>query len=410
MDTSQKKILIIGASMGGLRAAEQLRSVGWDGAIEVIGNEIHPPYNRPPLSKEILTEQGMDVDAILGKLAFRLKRSMADVKISTGNGAIGADLAAGTVTLVDGSTRAYDGLVIATGIRPKRLDIPGPSAGRHVVRTVEDSLALRAELVPGVRVAVIGAGFIGCEVAATAIQNGCTVTLVEGTKGPMHRPLGAEVAAAFRARLEGRGIKCLSGSYAASFAPAPSNPQRVGAVLLDDGRHIEADVVIEAVGSLPNTEWLEGNGLDLSDGVLTDQNLRVVGAANAVAVGDIARFPNELWASGPRRVEHWATPGDTAKTAARSLIAQLRGTELPEPCHALPNFWSDQFGLRITGMGAPALAQYHRVLEGDLADIDAGVAVGYFVGERMVGFLSAGLSAKRVLELRAGLEAAPVPA
>lgn len=408
MDTSQKKVLIVGASMGGLRAAEQLRSAGWDGDIEIIGDETHLPYNRPPLSKEILTDAAMDTTAALGKLAFRLKRSMADVSITTGNGAVAADLAAGTVTLADGSEKAYDGLVVATGIRPRRLDIPEAAGGRHVVRTIEDSLALRAKLVPGARVAVIGAGFIGCEVAATAIQNGCSVTLIEGGKGPMHRPLGATVAAAFRKRLQDRGIICLEGAHAAGFEAATDEGQQVAAVLLEDGRRIEADVVIEAVGSIPNTEWLAGNGLDLTDGVLTDQHLRVIGADNVVAVGDIARYPDPRWATGARRVEHWATPGDTAKTAARSLIAHLTGGEAPEPCRALPNFWSDQFGLRITGMGAPAMAENHRVLEGDLADIDAGVSVGYYAGQRLVGFLSAGLSAKRVLELRAELEAAPV--
>lgn len=403
-----QRIVIVGASMGGLRAAEQLRAAGWPGHIEVIGDEAHGPYNRPPLSKEMLTGGELGLEEALASVAFRKKRSIQDVVFRTGCKVVASDLGAKSLRLESGESLSYDGLVIATGIRPKRLQITGPDLGRHVVRTVEDSIGLRRELVPGARVVVIGAGFIGCEAATTAVTNGCTVTLVEGGKGPMHRPMGATVAAAFRKRLARRGITCLPETHAVEYVANGTDPQRVGAVRMSDGQIVEADVVIEAIGSVPNTEWLRGNGLDLDDGVLADQYLRVLDAENAVVVGDVARFPDNRLGVPPRRVEHWSTPGDTAKTAARTLIAQLNRAILPPACEALPNFWSDQLGLRITGLGTPDLADRHEVLEGSLEDIDAGIVVGYFKGSRMVGAVAAGVNAKRTIDLRNELSALPV--
>lgn len=418
--STPSRIVIVGASLGGLRAAEQLRAAGWDRAIEVIGAEPHLPYNRPPLSKELLTGEPLTAEQAAEKTALRRRRSAADVDFRLGTAAVSADLIGKTLSLSDGSRTNYDGLVIATGLRARQLNVPGPEGGRHRIRTVEDSLALQQSLQPGARVVVIGAGFIGCEIAASASARGCKVTLVEGGKGPMHRPLGPEVAAAFRAWIAGKGIGCLAGRQIAEFLPAEHDAGLVGAVRLVPApdvpssaraETVTADVVVEAVGSVPNTEWLEGNGLDLSDGVLADAQLRVVGAAEAVAVGDIVRFPDVRLGGTPRRVEHWATPGDTAKTAARTLVAELTGTPLPPPCHALPNFWSDQFGLRVTGLGNPALADNAQVLEGSLEAIDDGVVVGYFrtdlaTGEnQLIGTVLAAVPPKTILYWRQQLSA-----
>lgn len=408
MNTTKRRIVVVGASLGGLRAAEQLRTAGWDGEIEVIGDEPHAPYNRPPLSKELLATPGLSPEEALAQVAFRRKKSVEDVTFRLGAGVVSSDLDRRVLRLADGTETTFDGLVIATGLRARRLEVPGPTGGRHVVRTLDDSLALRTELVPGARVVVIGAGFIGCEIAATALDLGCEVTLVEGGKGPMHRPLGAEVADAFRRRLAARGITCLASRHVQEFTVSETDPSRVGAVVLAEGEQLPADVVVEAVGSVSNVEWLEGNGLDLTDGVLADEWLRVVGAHNVVVVGDLARFPDLRLQETPRRIEHWATPGDTAKTAARVLAAELTGQALPDPCDALPNFWSDQFGLRISGLGSPALADELKVMEGSLDDIDSGVAVGYWRNGAFIGAVIAGLPPQRLIHYRTQLMAVPV--
>src|SRR4051794_40520317 len=167
-----RRIIVAGASMGGLRAAEQLRAAGWQEEIVVVGDEAHPPYNRPPLSKELLAAPGTPEEALAAVL-LRQRRNATDIQWRLGAAVAAADLAARTVTLADGTELAYDGLVVATGLRPARAAAPGPLAGRHVIRRLEDTLALHAELRTGARVVVIGAGFIGCEAAATATVLGC---------------------------------------------------------------------------------------------------------------------------------------------------------------------------------------------------------------------------------------------
>ncbi len=413
-----QRIVIAGASMGGLRAAERLRAGGFTGELVAVGDEAHLPYNRPPLSKEALAAE-VTHEAV----AFRLRPAVADVTWRLGVPIAAADLAARAVRLADGTELAWDGLVVATGMRPRRLPVPGPAAGRHVVRTLEDAAALRAELRPGTRVLVIGAGFIGCEVAATARILGCSVTVVAPEAAPMLRPLGAELGAALRRRHEAEGVRFLLGRTVGRFlgtGPAAGHvtgddaqagaaaTERVSGAELSDGTVVEADVVVEAVGSASNTEWLEGNGLDLSDGVLCDNALRVEGRSHLVAVGDVARFPNPRYDGVARRVEHWSIPTDTAKRAAASLLADLGHAEHdPAPFAPLPTFWSDQYGLRIQSFGAPALGGDDiRVLEGDL---DGEVVVGYHDGGRLTGVVMIGLPAAAA-RYRAELMRAPAVA
>lgn len=408
-----RRIVVAGASMGGLRAAEQLRAAGWQEDIVVVGDEAHPPYNRPPLSKELLTAPGTPEEALAAVL-LRQRRSATDIQWRLGTAVAAADLAARTLTLADGTGLAYDGLVVATGLRPARAAAPGPSAGRHVIRRLEDTLALHAELRPGARVVVIGAGFIGCEAAATTTALGCETTLVEGSSGPMERPLGTALSDGVRGLLRRRGISCLPGQRVAEFlAGEPSGSGgavRCTGVRLADGTELAADVVIEAVGSRPNTEWLEGNGLDLADGVLCDESLRVAGAAQVVAVGDIARYPDRRTGTGPRRVEHWATPADTAKIAAPALVAALDGTAAPEPAAPLPSFWTDIFKIRIQGVGSPALAEQIEVLDGDPARPEDGAALGYYRAGRLIGAVTAALPADRQLHYRRLVTEAGIPA
>jgi 3-phenylpropionate/trans-cinnamate dioxygenase ferredoxin reductase component len=376
------RIVIAGASLGGLRAAEQVRAAGWTGAITVIGDEPHMPYNRPPLSKEVLAGR-----VSFESLAFTPKAAVADIEWRLGSRVVAARLAERTVALDDGSAVSYDGLVVATGMRPRRLECPGPLAGRHTVRTLADAQGLRAELTrPGARVVVVGAGFIGCEVAATAVGLGVTeVTVVDPLPLPMGGPLGDLLGRALLKRHEERGVRFALGTSVAGF----EGEDRVTGVVLDDGTVLPADVVVESVGSIANTEWLDGNGLDLSDGVITDEQLRVGRFPDVVAVGDVARFPNARYDGVPRRVEHWSIPTDTAKHAAKFLVAQLVGSGADlAPFAPLPTFWSDQHEFRLQSFGAPALGKDDvQVLDGDP---DGDVLVGYHTAGRLVGVVALG--------------------
>lgn len=393
-----QRVVVVGAGLGGLRAAEQLRAARFAGEVVVIGDEMHLPYNRPPLSKE-----GLAGELAHANVAFRRKASVDNVGWRLGASVVMADLVARTVTLSDGSALPYDGLVAATGARARRLPLEAPLAWRHVVRTLGDATRLRADLQRGRHVVVIGAGFIGCEVAATARLLGCDVAVVDPMPVPLQRPLGFQVGSELRRRHErhdvrfhlGRTVDRLDGHDGVD-----SGPERL---VLDDGNELAASVVVEAVGSVPNVTWLEGNQLDLSDGVLCDGGLRPLGpdgpVRTAVAIGDIARFPNPVFDEVPRRVEHWNVPTETARRAARVLAADLaaeahHGTLGPDPLDTLPPFapmpafWSDQYDIRLQSFGLPGLGDDVRVLEGVLT---RECAVGYHRRDVLVGVVFLGL-------------------
>jgi len=410
------RVVVAGASLGGLRAAEQLRAAGWTGAVTVIGDEPHLPYNRPPLSKGVLAGK-----ETFESLAFSPRASTSDVEWRLGAPVASARLRERVVVTRDGTELAFDGLVVATGLRPRRLRCPGPSgpgSGRHTVRTRADTEALRDELArPGVRVVVIGAGFIGCEVAATAVGLGITeVTVVDVEPLPMLRPLGGLLARSLRRRHEARGVRFALGAGVAAFAweRDATGADRVTGVVLGDGTLLAADVVVESVGAVPNTEWLDGNGLDLSDGVRTDDQLRVGGLPYVVAVGDVARFPNARYDGVPRRVEHWSLPGDMARHAAKVLVGHLTHTETQvAPFAPLPSFWSDQHEFRLQSFGAPDLGTGDvRVLEGDPdGDPERDVLLGYHTGGQLVGVVALGGPAivAAAARYRARLLRPPVP-
>lgn len=389
-DREPDRCIVVGASMGGLRAAEAVRKAGFAEQILVIGDEPHMPYNRPPLSKEALLPAGSPAQAATStarSLAFRIARAAQDIDWRLDATVVRADLAARTVTLVDGETLSYTGLVIATGLSPRRLPLPGPRLGRHAIRTVDDVSALRAALLSGTRLVVVGAGFIGCEVAAVARGAGLEVDVVAPEGVPIERPLGAALGKALQRRHESHGVRFHLGRLPVRFGGV----DRVTSVVLDDGTELAADVVVEAIGCVPNTQWLDGTGLDLTDGVLCDNLLRVEGRPDVVACGDLARFPNPLFDRTPRRVEHWTMVNDTAKRAGSSLGRHLVGAA-PDPSRfaPIPSFWSDQYDLRLQSFGAVGLgAGDVRVLEGDL---DAEVAVGYHREGHLTGVVLIGLA------------------
>ncbi len=356
-------VVVAGAGLGGLRAAESLRSQGFD--VTVIGDEPHLPYNRPPLSKEAL-KGGIDVEG----LHFRRKHDDIDWRLGAPVTALRLDE---RVVMVDDAAYAFDGLVIATGIRPRHLPVPGPQP--PVLRTAADALWLRERLLPGTRLVIVGAGFIGSEVAATAISLGCRVTVTAFDAEPMIRPLGQELAAALRRRHEEAGVVFRLGVGVAAFLD--------GAVELADGTVLGADLVIEAVGSVPNTEWIgTSSGLDLADGVLTDNAMRAMGTdVPVVAVGDIARFPNPRFDEVPRRIEHWNLPTETGKRAGQTLGALLRGEEPSGDFRPMPAFWSDQHDFSLQSYGLPSIGE-PRLVDGAW---DGDCIVEYWRGDAIVG-------------------------
>jgi len=366
--------------------AEAVRKAGFSGEVVVVGDEPHPPYNRPPLSKDALRTTP-NVESLL----FRMPRAARDVEWRLGVAVASADLSARTVTLADGEVLGWDGLVVATGLRPRRLSVPGPTAGRHVVRTVEDATALRAALVAGSRLVIVGSGFIGCEVAATARALGVGVHLVAPETVPMERPLGAALGAAMQRRHQAAGVRFHLGTVPAEYL----GDDAVEAVVLTDGTRLPADLVVEAVGCQPNVEWLDGYELDPGDGVACDARLRVEGRPDVVACGDVARFPNVLFDDRARRVEHWTMVTDTAKRAGGSLGRWLTGQdEDPASFAPIPSFWSDQYDLRLQSFGAVGLGgEDVRVLQGSL---DGEVAVGYHRSGKLVGVVMVGLTGRHL--------------
>ena len=416
MSPHQHHVVVVGASMGGLRAAEQLRAQGFEGAITVVGSEPHMPYNRPPLSKDVLAEHrhehNSDIDAWHKSVAFRQRKSTADVAWLLGRTAVAGDLSARTVRLEDGTELGFDGLVIATGLRPRRVDLTGPQRGRHVIRSLDDAIGLRSELRPGARVVVVGGGFIGCETAATACKIGCTVHIVEPQSAPMVRPLGPVLGRALQRVHESRGVTVHTGVGVQTLLADPDDPQRLTGVVLTDGTTVAADLMVESVGSHPNVEWLDGNGLDLGNGVLCDNHMRVVSRPGVVAVGDVARFPHPAYGGPARRIEHWCIPTDTAKRAVTTLIADLDGRPADSATFSpLPAFWSDQYDVRLQGYGSPGDADTVRAIEGALpangeTAPEPGTVIGYYRGDTLLGVVMVTPTSAQNLQYRALVDTA----
>lgn len=382
-------VVIVGGSLAGLRSAEGLRKAGYAGPIKVIGNEPYLPYNRPPLSKELLSGTG-EIDEIY----FPIKESVADVEWLLGLAATSLDIQEQKVTDLAGTSHSYSALVIATGLRPKPLPVDANGiSGIHVLRTFDDAIALRKQLLPGVKVLILGAGFIGCEVAATAIKAGCQVRVVSRTHEPMQEALGETLAKEVKRRHELMGVEFVKGASVFGLI----GDGHVERVILDSGVIYDADLVVVAIGSLPNTEWLEGSGIDISNGVLVDGGLRALSSEGAVlenvfAVGDVARYVNPLFDQVPRRVEHWNLPTETGKRAGLILGKYLNGESLAEilaePFAPLPSFWSDQYDMHILAFGMTYLADRSELVAGE---ISGECVFEYFRNYKLVGVCGIGM-------------------
>ena len=338
-------IVVVGASLAGLRACERLRTSGFAERVTLVGAEAHEPYDRPPLSKKLLAG-----DWEADRIRLRKPGELEELHIETflGARAVGLDPARQVLALDGGGEVAYDGLIVATGAAPRHLPGQPRATGVHVLRTLDDAMTLRAELVDGARVVVIGAGFIGLEVAATARGRGCTVTVLEGLPAPLVRALGAEMGTAVAAVHERNGVELRCGVQVAGIDVADG---RVRAVALADGSEVPADVVVVGIGVSPQVDWLAGSGAELRDGVVCDQTLWT-GVPNVYAAGDCVRWVNELYGE-EMRVEHWTNAAEQGAAAAANLLAAAAG-EGPAPYAPVPFFWSDQYDSRIQYLGRAA--------------------------------------------------------
>jgi len=340
-----ERVVIVGASLAGLRAAETFRQRGFDGELVVVGAEPHRPYDRPPLSKKLLAGE-WEPDRVHLRQPDTFDE--LDVEWRFGAEATGVDLASRAVTLADGAVLRFDGLLLATGARPKRLPGQTAVANAHELRTLDDALALRAELAGGGRrVVVVGAGFIGLEAALTALALGNEVIVLEGAPAPLVRGLGPEMGAAIGELHARAGIDLRCGVAIDAI--------ETGAVHVD-GESIPADVILVGIGVEPATTWLEGSGLALRDGVVCDETLRATDVAGApvdgvYAAGDVARWPSRRFGE-EMRVEHWTNAAEQGAHAAENMLAVARG-EPGTPYDPVPFVWSDQGALRIQLLGRP---------------------------------------------------------
>ncbi|RPF30645.1 NAD/ferredoxin-dependent reductase-like protein [Streptomyces sp. TLI_185] len=337
---------MVGASAAGLAAAETLRRQGYDGALTLVGDERQAPYDRPPLSKQVLAAEWQPE-----RLALRPPADLAalDLDLRLGVAATRLELAERTVQLADGTEVPYDGLIVATGVSPRRL----PGAGAHVLRTLDDALLLRDRLGPGLRLVVVGAGFLGAEAAAVAWRLGAKVTLLEPAPVPLAHAVGAEIGAMLtRAHVE-RGVDLRCGGTVSEVTH--------NGVRLTDGELVEGDEVLVAVGSRPNTEWLEGSGLAVGDGVVCDEYCEA--ARNVYAAGDVARWHNPLFGTS-MRIEHRTNAAEQGMAAARNLLRP----DARKPFAPVPYFWSDQYDMKIQAYGQLRGHDEVAVVDGDLAE------------------------------------------
>jgi NADPH-dependent 2,4-dienoyl-CoA reductase/sulfur reductase-like enzyme len=345
-----RQIVIVGASAAGLSCAEELRRRDFDGRICMVGDEPHLPYDRPPLSKQFVTG-GWGI----GRCALRPASHLQGLNLDWRLGVPAADLdrASRTVTLADGEQVRYDGLVVATGVSARRIVGCVPSARVHYLRRLDDAIRLRDALNTAESVVVMGAGVLGCELAAAAHSLSLQVTLVEPLTVPMLRQVGPVIGAKFAEFHAGKGIRVLTETGVARIEEGAACE-----VTLTDGEVLMTDLLIVTVGSVPNTQWLAGSGLDLDDGVCCDEFLRA-GQDDIVAAGDVASWFHA--GLGRRvRVEHRTSASGQGMIAARTLLGSRT------PFAPTPFFWTDQHDLRLQVLGLPSAGAELHVVAGSI--------------------------------------------
>lgn len=362
------RIVIVGAGAAGLRAAERLRELGFDGEVVIVGEEARRPYHRPMVSKQLVTGTVRPLDAYL-KPYVEL-----DAHWRLGTRATRLDTRERVVHLPGGEELWYDGLIVATGVVPRHL----PGAPRHdprvrVLRTVEDAIALRRALVSSSRPAVvIGSGLIGCEFAASMRSLGRDVTLVGHAKAPLYR-FGPHIAEA---------VTKVHRSHRANVAMNTevrhwiSTKDALG-LHLTNNQLVVASCVVLAIGSVPALDWMRGSGLVLDDGVVCEPTLFAAGTEDVMVAGDVARWPNLRFDNVPRRVEHWLNAVESGRAAAENLLA---GRAAATPFTPLPRAWSTIYDVRLQMAGMPSLGK-------DTVSLSENVT-GFLDNGRLVGVCS----------------------
>jgi len=386
MSTQPEHVLVIGAGLGGLRTAEQLRAAGFQGRISLVGAEAHPPYDRPPLSKQVLSGAWETDRVVLSTVD-----ALTELGVRTHLGLSAVGLGPGVVELSDGSALHGDAVVVATGLAARAL--PGQPDRVHTLRTLDDSLALRATLERVSSLLVVGAGFIGAEVASTARERGIAVTVLEALPVPSVRALGARLGALAGRLLTEGGVDLRTEVKITGMVPGPAEPTGVTAQLAD-GTEVVADAAVVGIGGEPRLDWLAGSGAAVAGGLTCGPTGRVVGLDATWAVGDVALWEDPTL-GGHHRHEHWTSAGDQAAVVARDIL----GAQLPPP--AVPYFWSDQFGLKIQLLGHPDAADDVVGLHGDGLDGGPirGTVAAYFTGDRLAAVAGFG-AARRIVRYR----------
>lgn len=364
-DHRLEHVVVVGGGVAGTRAAETLREEGYDGELTLVGDERHAPYHRPPLSKKLLTGKvhraGVD---LAPQFDF-------DAHVRRGASALALDMSSRTVQLRDEDqdlSLRFDGLVIASGAVPRAWPGDPVPDGVMLLRTVEDCLAIRERLGSRPRVVVVGGGFIGAEVAASCRSIGLDVVLIEKAAAPLLAALGEELAPRWAELHQEHGVDVRVGVGVDGFV----GNGHVEAIRLTDGSQVPADLVIVGLGVTPATDWLDGSGLRIDDGVVCDATGTVEGATDVVAAGDVARWWHPLY-ERHLRVEHWDHAGRQGAAAARTLLA---GREHAQPYTEVPYFWSDQYDVKLQMLGVPTGYDTMEIIEGDPATWEFVAAFG----------------------------------
>ena len=333
-------MVIVGAGQCGARTAQALRKNGWEGEITLLGNEGLAPYDRPPLSKAVLLGQKSAAQCALYDDAF-YRDNRIDLRVDAPVTAI--DRVERRVVLGEGRTVSYRRLLIATGAQPRSLPVPGATlAGVHMLRTVPDALSIVGELEPGQRIAVVGAGFIGLEVAATAVARGCKVVVIEAASRALMRAVPEIVSGYLVERHRQMGVEL---RFAVQVDRILGDT-RVSGLKLSDGTTVECDAVVVGIGVTPRTALAEAAGIDVADGIAVDDTLRT-NDPYIFAAGDVCSFPHRLFRRRIR-LECWKNAEDHARVVARNML------EYGETYSAVPWFWSDQYDMSIQIAGMPA--------------------------------------------------------
>jgi 3-phenylpropionate/trans-cinnamate dioxygenase ferredoxin reductase subunit len=353
--TTAAGVVVVGASAAGLSVAETLRHDGFREPITLVGEEDRLPYDRPPLSKELLSgtwsEDSLDLRDSAAITALGL-----DVRLGVRAEAV--DTASRAVTLSDGSRVGYQDLVIATGVRPRRMPGSDGIAGVHVLRTLGDARRLRSELAGHRRLVIVGAGFLGAEVASVACAAGAHVTLVSDAEAPLSDVLGTELGQLLVGLHAEHDVRVLSGAKVVGIA---TDGDRATGVQLADGTALPADLVLVSIGSLPNTEWLAGSGVPIGNGVVCDEYCRA--APGVWAAGDVASW-HHVGFDERIRIEHRTNASEQGMAVARNIVA---GPD-PTPFVPVPYIWSDQYDLKIQMYGLPRGADSFTVIDGSIAE------------------------------------------